>query len=361
MERIKHIKETQEKELLGAQTNPGETSTVRDKIEQTDTYDPATETRKEQIAVRETLNSLDEDALKDIFAEYFRKSGSDEETINWIPLEDVRIIYKSPEEEEKSRSPYGDQSIAKGVKLYSHLLWHDPEQTLWTLIHEQCHAISQDRARSYYTANKEGERDGEMIRLKYGVSSATWTKEYGAEETEKKVFDNDINEGITELLTERIFREYKKRTGSEIYNQHPTQPDQTISKTDEIVAREKFNAYERNWQNAKLYIGIISAVTDVPEDVVEHAVIRTYIRNGAIFPFQDSEVNAMLSEVYPKLDIILFNMLESKKGEGLSLKDYVDHLSRQDIPEDVRQKIVTALHKIREEWGEAYKLAPDEV
>lgn len=147
MERIKHIKETQKKELLDAQTDTEETSPVRDKIEQIDKYDPATETQQEQIAVRKILDSLDEDTLKEIFAECFRKSGSDETTMNFIPLDEIRIVYKSPEEEKKSRSPYGSQSISRGVELYSHLLWHSPEQTLWTLIHEECHAISQDRER----------------------------------------------------------------------------------------------------------------------------------------------------------------------------------------------------------------------
>lgn len=99
-------------------------------------------------------------------------------------------------------------------------------------------------------------------------------------------------------------------------------------------------------------------MTDIPEDVVENTVIRTYIRNGYILPVQDPDIEAMLSEIYPKLPTVLYNMLQSKKGKKPSLQTYVDHLSRQDIPPNVRQKMVTALHKICEEWGEAYKLAP---
>ena len=357
MERIKHIKETQNKELLDAQSDPREASPFRDDIEQSDKYDPATETRMEQIHVREMLNSFDEDTLKDIFAEYFRKSGGDEETMNWIPLDDVRIVYKTPEEIEESHSNYGTYSAGKGVKLNSNVLWYSLQNTLWTLIHEQCHAISRDRLRFYNSLNDKGERDGTQDVLRSGVSSTIWMKNRDGEET-KKVFDNEINEGITELLTERIFREYKKRTGSEIYSRHPTLPDQTISNTDKVVAGAKFDSYERNWQNTKMYIGIISALADIPEDVVENAVIRTYIRNGEITLDQDPEIGLMLSEIYPKLGVVLYNMIKSRKVGDPSLRSYVDYLIGLDIPNGVRLKIITALNKISEEWGEAYKLAP---
>lgn len=361
MERIRHIRETQRKDLLSAQTELGEVGPVRDVLMQHDMYDPKTETHEKQIRVREDLNSFDESALKEIIFEYFRKSGSDETTMNWIPFEKVRIIYKSPEEEEGSRSPHGDYSISKGIRLYCHKLDQGRNQVLWTLIHEECHAISQDEVRTHILSNESDGRTGVKKLLQSGVSLSVSTYDDNESKNAKRdVYNNGINEGITELLTERIFREYIKRTGSEHYEQNSTKAE-SITDTEKIIAETKFDAYERNWQNAKLYIGIISAITDVPEDIVENAVIRTYIRNGDIILNHDSEIEQMLHEIYPNLSTILYNMLNSRKGDGIPLESYVNVLSQKDIPNDVKQKIITALQKIKEEWGDAYKLAPGTV
>ncbi len=183
---------------------------------------------------------------------------------------------------------------------------------------------------------------------------------------------SEINEGITELLTERIYREYKKRVGpgddfSVPYSDRVS--DSTSSETERTIAEAKFHGYKREWQNAKMYIGIISAVTDVPADVVENAVFRTYIRNGTILSLhdRDSEIVTMLNEVHPTLSRVLDQILNSKikDGPSSSLSYFVDVLDYEnypdEIPREIVKKIVTALQEIRDEWGDAYKIVPGNI
>jgi hypothetical protein len=356
MERIYHIKET----ALPNQAE-GESAPDRDRIHQANEYDPATETEPEQIKVREYLESYNEVALKEIFTEYYRKAGSVEGSINWIPFEKVRIVTSSDKEQEIKNDPSGSYSPNNGVVLYSHLLHADPELTLWTLIHEECHAISQDNLVQYPGTDENNVAISNNSQIRSGLSFSMLERKYADNEVTTHVFDEGINEGVTELLTERIFRKYKRRLGLEKYSQDPVRPDGKISDTEKIVSREKFKAYERNWQNAKLYIGIISAITDMPENVVEEAVIRTYIRNGQILPEGDSEVKEILDGVHPELGLSLYIILKSEKNKDLSLQAYVDEISRLDIPEELKQKINVVFQKIKEEWSEAYKLAPNQV
>ena len=140
--RPKHIAETQNNNILKTQTEYSEATPFREEIQQISEYDQDTETEPDQIRVREYLDSFNEEILFDIFHEYFRRSGSENFSMNWIGFDKVRILHKTAEEENMSASPYGTSSANEGIELYSHLL-KDRSDVLWTLIHEECHSISQ--------------------------------------------------------------------------------------------------------------------------------------------------------------------------------------------------------------------------
>lgn len=358
MEKIYHIKET-----AVPNQEYGESNSARDRIYQANEYDPTTETHPEQIVIRDYLNSLDEPALQEIFAEYYRKAGSDETAINWIPFGKVRIMHLTEEDQKKQKSMYGSYSRRDGVVLYSHLLCRlDPELTLWTLIHEECHAISHNTLATFPSRNKDGEEDGLIGNMRSGLALSVMSRKDYSDYVELRVYDIGIDEGVTELLTERIFKEYKRRLGLETYSQHLIHQNVKTSATEQIVAREKFHAYERNWQNARLYIGIISAISDIPENMVEEAVIRTYIRNGYILPDDmNPEVGEILDGIHPKLSTLLYLIINSEKDKDVSLRAYTDKINNLDISDELKKKISIAFQKVREEWGEAFKLAPYEV
>ncbi len=371
MERIKHIKETQRKDLLEAQKDTDETSPVHEKIVQADVYDKSMEILTEQRRVREYIDSFDEQVLKDIFLEHFRRSGADETTVNWIPFDDVRIIPKIISDFSGSDSSYGGYSKKYGVKLYSHTLQSDQEGTLWTLIHEECHAVSTNTIQTQPIVTKSGHEIGVKLTSPSGVAKNRLEYLHTVSDREyvSKIY-GDINEGITELITERIFREYKKRTGTAEYKEDPIDPERKISSVEETTAKNKFSAYERYWQTAKIYISLISAISDIPEDITENALIRMYIRNGAIL--SDELKMEFGSSCGAGVDVDIMNMLTMMNGEnnstlGKQLDSIISNYYEYDedynvIPNEefqkIRQKIHSAYQKVKNEWGEAYKLAP---
>lgn len=368
MERIQHIKETQRKDLLEAQTDVSEADPMRDRIIQADKYDKSTEVAPAQIRIREYINSFDEQVLKDIFSEHFRKSGSDETTMNWISFDDVRIVDNQHKDSNEPKLFRGSHSVRKGIELYTNKLSDDQERTLWTLIHEECHAISTNLAQ-FKTLRITGEWLEEIGRVPVFESGVS--KSYSQNGVVKDIFD-DINEGITEFITERVFREYKKRTGTDTYSEDATNPERNSSEANRTVATKKFDAYKKYWQTAKIYIDLVSAISDVPEDVVENAIIRTYIRNGEIlsreieWDFEDSCAAAIGGDIMSLLTRMdedggaLHRRLDSLASNYYRYDEDGNEIPRENL-QKIRERIYRAFQKVKGEWVEAYKLAPNVV
>lgn len=257
-------------------TYQGETPHEREPVEHDEHNAAHSETTPEQLQTLEIVNSINEELLRDIFAEYFQKAGSDISTMNWIPHNEVTIA-PSPGDEylDKAESISGSYDQERGIRLFPQFLKGDPSEILWTLIHEQLHAISAVKSRTMIEFDDTGNLYGE-INHKSGLRRVTATQQKSQVEITQNLYEA-INEGITELIAEKIFREYLKRSGD---GAESTFGDWQKATARRYVMRE----YRYYWQFAQLYIALIAAVTEVPEEVAEKAILRSYLRNGDILP-----------------------------------------------------------------------------
>jgi|AntRauTorcE11897_2_1112592.scaffolds.fasta_scaffold13999_2 hypothetical protein len=340
MEQIRptHIEETQKKDLLEAQTEYSETGPFREEIIQTSEYGHAQETHPEQIKVREYLSTIDEGVLKEIFQEYLRKAGNDNETISWIPIDSVRIELETQEDINSQTSTTGHYINENGITIVaSTRSTQEFQQVLWTLIHEELHAVSATNSVEY------GEDTSKKRTVwKSGVSSMTHVNEQ-TEDGEPayysyKIFTN-INEGITESITERIYREYIVRTGDERISHNDAE-----QYADRRYVIETYGKYQEFLDS---YILLLAAQSEVPIDTVRDSVIRTYLRNGQIVPeelFDNIPVEEMekihaVYDIVLDADISIFEMLDGCQELGIiNLKQKIDFLNKYDNYLDTQLK-----------------------
>lgn len=258
-------------------TEPGETPAKRPKVER-EAYDHHTaETESSELRVREVINSFDEKVLRDIFEEYFKKAGSDPATMNFVSFDKIRIIDREEkfEDDDFNELDYGCYEPSTGIKLYSdQKILQNPEMVLWALVHEEMHAISDLGLRekeSQLLANNLSEHE-----QKIGLERGLYIK-YNGEVAGGERFFMPVNEGMTDLITGLICREYLARAG-----QHPTFDNTDLAVRDfDLYTETDYGRYRRN---AEMYIDFISILSDIPEDTVRNSVIRTYLRNGEILP-----------------------------------------------------------------------------
>lgn len=335
MERIRHTRETQNKDLLVIQKQVDETLPVRPEIVQGNFYNKESEIHPDQIRVREYLESINEDALKEIFAEYFRKAGSDEATINWIPFDKIRILYIPPESQSESNSAFGSYSRVKGITLYAHKLSSEYE-TLWTVIHELSHSVSVDIVEtSLIEPNNETMvatvKDKSGIEM-FGSITHYSLNEFGEiiSKDEREIHKyNAANEGLTELLTDKIFSTYLKRTGNHTRKYEITSLEAKLS-----------GGYRQYWRNIQLYIGIISVLSAVNFETVEETIIRTYLRNGEIMPVElESELSLLQSELPSLIQSVLNN--EDGDDSNFKIKVFEMIYNISSLSEDQREGLVT--------------------
>jgi len=365
MEHIRHIRNTHpDKESLDRRTESLEQPAARNQVEKMspetkrrhDRKEGAIEVNFEQKQVSEFLNSINEKILQDIFAEYFRYAGNVEKNMNWTALKDVRILYKNTVHDDHFFAEYNSRV---GITLRAHKL-ESNEQILWALIHEQCHSVTASGwlGESYQEDVETGEISGKDIEM-IGLEKTTMISSSG-EDPELKIQNTNINEGVTQFLTERIFREYILRSGHDVFestsNNHPDEDEKTWKQIqiEEAVATQKIGEYDRYWNNARLYIGIISALTDVPTDVVEKGVFRSYFRNGSLNFEEDSEIIELLDSINPKLKNVLQDMLNAT-DEDFSFEKVPHWIqNRNDIPNDIRQRVVDEANSIIDDYRESF-------
>lgn len=296
------------------------------------------ETTPEQIRVREFLNSLDENILREIFAEHFQKAGGDVSTMNFVPLNEVRIgtedrYHDQNGDEYVSSGTYG---LDKGVSLYSHQL-PQPTQILWTLIHEQLHAVSSDVSRREQVVSE----DHEIKTTDYQISGVRYRSEVCKLSTpvgptlkyEVNLF-KEPNEGLTELLTEKIFCEYVRRTGIT-----------TDLSADEVALQviDRYNSkeYSSYRKAVDFIIGLLTVLTKVPEDTARNALIRTYFRNGALIP---DELYNELEDIDPSLTESLLDVFSDPKT--LLHPFILKLLDLDSLPNETKLEIINAKYQI---------------
>jgi len=308
MERIGHIRDSSI-----PNTYEGETKPKREEIMQATEYDQKSEIRSEQKKVREYLDSFDEVLLKEVFAEYLRKSGSDEMTMNWIPFSQVRVLYSVEPEPGITNVKACEYSSKSGITIDARYN-SSREDVLWNVIHEMCHAVSRGPDKTKYRDLTEQKAEY-FVSFKNGFSETSVVKILNLDETDKVtsieaspvvIKNTNINEGITELLTDRIISEYMSRTG-------------TSSKENEETGllQYLYVPYSKHWMTSRLYIGLISVLTGVERDTVEESIIRTYLRNGEILP---EELQSELKNLNPKLSEYMADFINNEDQDDKLFK-----------------------------------------
>ena len=255
----------------------------------------------EQQKVREVLNSIDEKLLRDIFAEYFQKAGSAEGSMNFVPFSDI-VIVENYSKTDQAPGTFGYYSTKYGVVLVADEIHDEPLKTLWSTIHEEVHAISTE-PNTNIRPDITGPDHFLVFRnsgVKQLVHRVRKTEDGGAEIVETIRFKHRINEGITEIITDKLVRQYIKSSGQKFEH---------IDKiTNGTIHNRPDNVYD-----AKFYIHLISILSSVNYDVVEDALIRTYMRNSNLMP---NEVVAELASRNPDLPNKLKLFLDSDTGTG---------------------------------------------
>ncbi|MFM2381591.1 MAG: hypothetical protein RLZZ76_358 [Candidatus Parcubacteria bacterium] len=257
--------------------------------------------------VCDVLDEINAEMLFDIFVEYFGRVGNDIGSLDATlstPGE-VGVIYNK-----KDRS-YGFYHPEYGPQLNAYLLKDDKDQVLNTLIHEYLHEVT-----ALYSDWKETQlQSGESGIMQVSPSGfSKITSVYGYEKDTNSVkdrkslffFDNQINEGITQILTDDIHAEYVRRSGEG--SDSPVRKDrESILFTSDAYLDEQFNMYT--------YIALISALTEVPEAGVKNAVIRSYFRNGSIVP---EEFASLLKDIDLGVDETINEMKRGLESKGFA-------------------------------------------
>lgn len=360
MEKISHIKETQSTDRLLHDRALGESPARRPEFKpmvQNEHYDSTTETATEKRAVREYLNSFDESLLKEIFSDYIRKSGNEQLSMNWIPFIDVQLLYTP-----NNKNATGSYSTDNTIQLDCERLSTDRLATLWCIIHEECHAVSQLAPTFLFAEESEiAQKDSQSV-LKTGVMTST----LDLNTWEKIKLHELINEGITELITERIFQQYTSQTGqvAGMVNAPLSETGGGLSTLEHYGRHRGFRSesYARAWLNVAIYVGIISAITGVPTDTVDKSIIRTYFRNGEIVPSCDTDAVKIFEDIHPELPEALLDILNNTRSLQRTPDPYYEYqevnlsaLHKLKLPNFIKYKIQIAIQDAVIEWGRIEK------
>ncbi len=217
--------------------------------------------------LRELISEIDETILREIFFEELARCGVDTSESSFIPLADV--VFDSRYEGEPNTSAL---HITRTLEK-SHRIIIVPDQNtppsfakvLWSIIHEQLHGVSTTIAVHSGPWNT-------TVKSRSGVSNKVVTEQVLSDEVIIEEHHLNFNEGLTELISERIFVEYCRQAG---IGSHLEQVQQKY--------RGEF-AYGLYRQKVDYFIGLIQILSGVDRVTVENALIRTYFRNGEILP-----------------------------------------------------------------------------
>ncbi len=306
---------------------------VYDKIENGD-YTFATE------YLCDVLADVDEEVLIDIFKKELGRSGGDIDTINFISLNDIDPNYS---EDALGTHNTIDNVLKINIPVIASLLEGGADDSdvkleiLMTLIHEETHAVSHSTC--IETVSKQIQESGEVVlrstRSGYVKSSESYipTIDGGWVTLDAQQTHVRINEGVTELIAQRVLHQYNKKA--------PLR-DTTKEQRDafeQTLLRYNGSAYARDVYTVKCYIALIAAATGVPRDVVENGVIRSYLRGSDLV----SDDMLSLMDEFLGEDMGLFLQTMSENND--STIDFENALLQADlkIPDVLLEKLRSEL------------------
>lgn len=318
-------------------TYEGETPEPRTMITQSaDTFTERELSPAEQ-AVHKVLSEVDNTTLHNILAAYYSKSGYDPSRLSLIPLPTINIVTEHA-------GAWSGKYTANPAKISlnaAHLYDSQSQKTdtiavINTLIHEQLHHVSS----ILYNEVDKGKTTIKNISGVQIIRDVTYNGYF------RSIFERGrfINEGITQLLTEKIQQEYLRQIGWQ-------NSDDSFERLGIGI-----DAYLENQFRIQLLIAFYSTLATVPEETVTNAIIRTYMRNGRISPVEIEELIAF-SMPYDKGDIarILTEMLDDENTEALDLIETLIEL----LPQEKQALFKVRADQILENYTEALQKSVD--
>jgi len=307
-------------------------------------------TPKEKIKfVRETLTTIDQKVLLNLFREYYGRCGLDISTVPMTPVANVSVIYRKAE---GSSGSHGEDGIVLNA---AHL--HTANEIFIALMHEYVHEISTNE--DYwvrYDESGENIQDFEQI-SQSGIQKVVVRGLIDVEKDEVTTQDTEetgrfLNEGITQIITDDIFAEYRRRVGGKETQEQIIHQETGFSK-----------GYAENQFYIQLYIIFTSVLTDVPEEVVKNAIVRTYLRNSELIPEELDEV--LQTELgydgkgwFPKPHLLLADTIKryfsspSDGDAGRLLREYAETLPDKEKGRELIEKVDELISK----WDTFYDL-----
>lgn len=204
------------------------------------------------LSVKKLLMEIDGSQIKDIYAELLRKCGA-RLPERFISPEEVEVVYMNTNQ----KGNYYDGQISLNARNVPHEDGVAAASILSTYIHELAHFYSEGREEHTYS------QDGYQSR---------------AGDENDNVF---LNEAVTELIADQVYREYIKRSG-----------DKAIY-TDKEGRLRKPASYVDGRKTALKVIDHISDKTGLAPDIVFKALTQGYFSN------EGKEVKRILDEVLP--------------------------------------------------------------
>jgi hypothetical protein len=299
-------------ESIGGRIGFEDSEAKRNKVQQTLEYlrRQSSECRQKHpdavSQIEKYIDSVDVFILRDIFAEYLKKLGIQEERINFVHPDSIFIV-------EKESLQYEGQSalmcynpatnailinvdIASRINAKNDTNRSTPIEFLRLLFHEYTHGASGNTVTTEQIADDKNTPSFE-INSQTGISeSKINSKDF--EQHVETIFEI-LNEAITDLIADEVSLEY----GDRVKNEEITRG--MVRKY--LLGNSLYGAYS---QERSLTLGVIKEIADaggVPEEVVWRGLVRQYFRGESLL---DPELMMLLHEVF---SAEFLNDLRSKK------------------------------------------------
>jgi hypothetical protein len=287
--------------------------------------------------VREVLDTLNQDVLFDIFREYYGKAGNNPDSLHLSDVADIDIFYDPDADRSGGHHVFGKPEVNAGL---SNILSDD--FIINIAIHEYLHeATAAPFTSTHYETdhpNVVAVEDEQMLGVRKFVGEYDYDTETGlGSEPSTWKFNDPINEGLTQLLADDIHSEYNRRVGA---------GNNSVERQNREATGFSPETYSTEQMNARIYIALLSADTDIPEDVIKDAVTKAYFRNGDIAP---EEVGLLLDEDISEPNEHFKNVLKKR----LDKKDFLVFAENAAgcLPPDKQEKLMQRCEDLYQQLG----------
>jgi len=235
--------------------------------------------------LKELLDKVDFDTLRDILKEIADRSGVNTERLNFI---DPKRIYHL-QSQLKLQAAYSGKRRAifiNNVEIDDAADKFGFSRELGlvhALCHEEVHATSKNECRSISRENKLIEE----VTIGYLAHRTTWAEPINIKEKEE-IFYSLFNEGVTEKLAQEVFAEYLRRTGGA-----GSEAAKQILKT----YKENPAAASKYWEASALVDFLVEKISEkcaLEKQRVWQAFVEGMYKGGAL---EDEEVKNGFDEI----------------------------------------------------------------